>query len=272
MIGITGITQLATRAGEMFLGSMLGLAPLGIYTRASSLPTTLYGTIYAAGSNVMFSRLSRDLRETGDLYKTYVQFMRLLLGFLWPMLFGLALLAGPVIEILYGEKWHAAAAPLAFLTLATAIIVGIGMTSELFILRHQTARQVKIEGLRAVAGFVVFAAGVLISLPMAAAAKVAEAGFTFILYRRAMNEMLNGPAGAMRRTYAEAGLLSLAAILPSALLMWWDGWSVKTPLLSILIAIGTGGLLSAGMLIQRNHPIAAEVLRIFRRKPNSMQA
>ena len=38
MIGISGVTQLGTRAGEMFLGSMLGLAPLGLYTRASSRP------------------------------------------------------------------------------------------------------------------------------------------------------------------------------------------------------------------------------------------
>ena len=150
--------------------------------------------------------------------------MRLLLGSLWPMLFGLALLAGPIVQILYGAKWQAAAIPLSFLSISTAIVVGIGMTSELFILRHRTGRQVKIEGIRAFVGFALFAGGVMVSVPMAAAAKVAEAGFAFILYRRAMMEMLKAPAGEMRRTYLEAGLLSLAATLPTALLMWWNDW------------------------------------------------
>ena len=137
MIGISGVSQLGTRAGEMALGSMLGLTPLGLYTRASGLPTTLYTTVYTAASDVIFSRLSRDLRETGELHHTYLRFMRLILGLLWPMMFGLAVLSQPIIHILYGAKWQAAALPLSLLTVAYAISVGIGMTSELFILRDR---------------------------------------------------------------------------------------------------------------------------------------
>ena len=41
MIGISGIGQLSSRACEMTLGSLIGLTGLGLYSRASSLPTVL---------------------------------------------------------------------------------------------------------------------------------------------------------------------------------------------------------------------------------------
>lgn len=265
MIGISGVGQLSTRAGEMVLGSMLGLTPLGLYTRASGLPTSLYLTIFGAGSNVMFSRMSRDLRETGDLHETYLRFMRLLLGFMWPMLFGLAVLAQPVIHILYGAKWQAAASPLALLAVSYAVIVGMGMTSELFILRHETQRQVKIESARAAAGFLLFTGGALISLPAAAAAKVAESIFAFLLYRKPMARLIDGPEGEVRRVYLEGLLVSAAAVVPSVLLMCFAGWSAETSPWAIVGSIAVGGVLWAALLLHQRHPIAVEGARLIGR-------
>jgi O-antigen/teichoic acid export membrane protein len=264
MVGISGITQLSGRGGEMLLGSFLGLASLGLYTRAASLPAQLYGNIYVAGSNVIFSSLSKDLREHGDFQKTYVRFMRLILAVLWPMLFGLAVLAQPVVQLLYGAKWQAAAMPLSLLTVATAITLAIGMTSEVFILRHATQRQIKIESVRAVAGFVLFGAGALISLPAAAAAKMAEAVLAWLLYRRPMAQMVGGPKGELRRVYLEGSLLSIAAILPSVLVMISTGWSPDTPLPLIMAGVAAGSVLWAMVLVQHRHPIAGELERLLR--------
>ena len=265
MIGISGVGQLSTRLGEMALGSMLGLTPLGFYTRAAGLPASLYSTVYAAGSNVMFSRMSRELRETGALHVTYLRFMRMILGLLWPMLIGLAVVAQPVIHILYGTKWHAAATPLSLLAIGWAVTLGIGMTSELFVLRHQTQRQVKFESFKAVAGFLMFAAGTLISLPAAAGAKLAEAVLAFMLYRKPMAGLIGAPASEMRGVYTEGLWLSLAAILPSLALMVWTGWSPLTPLPMLIASIGSGGVLWAGLLWQRQHPIALEFVRLLRK-------
>ena len=265
MIGIGGVSQLSIRAGEMTLGSMLGLTPLGLYTRASGLPISLYTSVYLAGNNVIFSRLSKDLRETGELHQTYFGFMRLILGLLWPMLLGLTVLAQPVIHILYGAKWQAAATPLSLLTIATAITVGVGMTSELFILRHQTKRQVRLESIRAGVGFLLFAGGALISLPFAASAKVAESVLAFLLYRKPLMELIGGPASEMQCVYLESLLLSGAAILPSFLLMWWTQWSALTPLPLVAAAICMGGMMWATLLIYRRHPIAIELARAMGR-------
>jgi O-antigen/teichoic acid export membrane protein len=264
MMGISGISQLSTRAGEMTLGSLLGLTSLGLFTRASSLPSTLYANVYGAGSNVIFSRLSSDLREQGEFHHTYLSFMRMLLGFLWPVMFGIAVLAQPVIFILYGAKWQAAATPLSLLTIAAAITAAIGMTAEIFILRHRTQQQVRIEIVRAVFGYAVFAAGAMVSLTLAAAAKVTEAVFAFLLYRRPMVELVGGPSGALRRIYLEALLVTLAAVLPAFLLMVWSGWAPATPPTHLAIAILLGVVGWAGLLIGFRHPLYLECERLLR--------
>jgi O-antigen/teichoic acid export membrane protein len=267
MIGISGLNQLSTRGSEMILGSFLGLGNLGLYTRAASLPSQLYLNIYGAGSNVVFSRLSKDLREVGAFHDAYVRFMRVLLGLLWPMMLGLAVLARPVIQVLYGAKWQAAAAPLSLLTISYAIVVAMGMTSEVFILRHETPRQVKIEMFRALAGFALFTGGAMIGLVWAAAAKIGEAAIAFLLYRRPMARLVGGPeSDPLGSVYLESLALTLAAVAPSLAVMIWTGWSPRSPVAVVIGAILFGGVLWLALLVARRHPIYLEAARLFRRR------
>lgn len=266
MIGISGVSQLSARGGDMVLGSFLGLASLGLYNRASSLPTQLYHSIYGAGANVLFSQLSKELRETGSIHGSYVRFMRLILGALWPILFGLAVLSSPVIYLLYGAKWQAAAAPLALLSISYGISLAIGMSAEIFILRHRTQQQFRIESIRAFLGFFLFCGGSAISLTLAAAAKVAEALLAFLLYRKPMIELVGGPDGALRRIYLEAVMVGMAAVLPAILLMIWSDWSPSTPLLHLAIAVLAGALCWATLLIRLRHPLYLECARLLQFK------
>jgi O-antigen/teichoic acid export membrane protein len=261
MVGIGGFNQLGSRAGEMALGSILGLPALGIYTRASGLPTQIYTNIYGAGSNVIFARLSRELRDTGGFADTYVRFMRLILGLLWPAMFGLAVLAQPLVNIVYGPKWQAAALPLSLLTIALAVTLAIGMSSEVFVLRHETRRQMKIESIRAGAGFLLFIGGAMISLPMAAGAKLVEALLAWLLYRRPMDRMVGGSVGQLRRVYLESLILGVATILPALLVMQWFSWSPRTPLPVVAGTILAGGLLWTALLIALRHPLVDEARR-----------
>lgn len=260
MMGISGVNALNQRVSEMSLGSILGLSALGFYTRASSLPTQIYQNIYTASSNVIFSRLSQDLRNGGDFHENYLRFMRMMLGLLWPMMFGLAILAQPVIHLLYGAKWQATANPLSLLTCASAVLVAIGMVNEVFILRRETKQQLRIEIVRAVVGIGLFVAAATISLTMAAFAKIAEATLAFLLYYRPMHGLVGGPRGALGKVYIESAIVTLPAVLPALALMFYTGWSPLTPLSWAGAAIAFGIFAWALTLFWRRHPIAAEAM------------
>ena len=263
MVGIGGTSQISARAGDMILGSILGYTNLGLFNRAANLPANIIGNVYGVGGNVIFSRMSIDLRETGSFHETYLRFMRLILGLLWPAMLGIAILAQPLINLLYGQEWHGAAAPLSLLAIAAAISMAIGMTTEVFILRHETKRQLRIEGLRAALGIAFFTGGAFISLWAAALAKVAEALVAFMLYRKPMSDLVGGSEGALTGVYVESLVLAVAAVVPTILVMQWSGWSPATPIFPILAAIILGGLAWAVLLLKLRHPLYVECARLL---------
>lgn len=259
MIGVGGLNQLSSRAGEMALGSILGLANLGLYTRASSLPTTLYLNVYGVGTNVIFSRLSQDLRERGEFHETYFRFMRLLLGALWPAMLGMTILSQPLVNLLYGPKWLGAATPLALIMLSTAVTLAIGMSAEVYILRHETRKQAKIETFRAIFGLILFLIGAAFSLTFAALAKALEVLIAYFIYRRPMDQLVGGRPGELEGVYRESLFLAIVACLPSGLLTVLYGNSPNTPLPFVFGSVALGVLLWALLIVRLRHPIFDEV-------------
>lgn len=264
MIGIGGLGQLSSRAGDMALGSLLGLSNLGLFTRATSLPGTLFTNIYGLGTNVLFARMSQELRERGEFHHVYIRFMRIILAVLVPLLIGMAILAQPIVYVLYGAKWSGAATPMALILASVAMLTLIGMCTEVFVLRHETQRQVKIESFRATLGFILIVAGALISLPFAAAGKLVEAVVGFLLYRKPMERLLGGPAGQLGRMYREVCLLTVTAATPSAALMIWTRNDPTTSMVSIAGAVGIGILAWTTLLIMRGHPLRQEIERLLK--------
>ena len=80
-----------------------------------------------------------------------------------------------------------------------------------------------------------------------------------------MTKLIDGPTDKLRGVYLEGLALSVAAILPSFVLMCWTDWSALTPMPMLIASIGLGGILWAALLWQRLHPIALEVARLLHR-------
>lgn len=262
MVSINGFHSMNLRFGEMVLGSWLGLAALGLFSRAANLANQLNSNIYGVATSVIFVKMSADFREKGQFHDTFLRALRILLAVVWPMMLGLAVLAGPVIQTLYGARWIGAAQPLTFLMLAYFIILGIGMHWEVFVLRKETALQTRIEAVRAIGGFTMFCAGCLISLPAAAAARLCEAVLAYFLYRPHMDRLIGTTRGQLDRLYLECLALSAIAVAPSLALMGWTGFDPETPILWVAATVMLGILGWAIALLRLRHPILDELQRL----------
>lgn len=270
MVSIRGFGQLNHRISELALGSWLGLAALGLYSRASNLVGQMQTNVYGAATGVIFTKMSMELREKGHFHDSYLRALRMLLAILWPMLLGMAVLSQPFMYLLYGERWLGAALPLTFLMLAFFVVLGIGMQWQVFVLRKETALQTRIEAIRAIVGVLMFVGASLISLPAAAAARLLEAVLAYFLYRPHMDRLVGVSRGQLDRTYGEGLSLALAAVLPSLLLMLWSRFDPRTPLLLIASAVALGILLWAALLVRLRHPVTVELGILWRRlRPSS---
>jgi O-antigen/teichoic acid export membrane protein len=171
-------------------------------------------------------------------------------------------LAKPAIFILYGEQWLGAAAPLSLLMIAQVIAVGFGMNWELFVLKDETARQTRIEGVRAVLSLSAFTIGASISLTAAAIGRIVDCLAGFVLYHSHMKRLAGVTTREMWGAFAASFLLAAGAILPPLLLMIWTDWSERTPLLPLAGAVAAGIGLWLGLAVAIRHPLVAELKRL----------
>lgn len=272
MLSISGVAQLAQRSSDIILGQMLGLAALGLYARASGLATLIFLNVYGLATGVIFVQLSRDLREKGEMHQTFVRALRMITGAMWPLLIGIAVLAGPLVLTLYGTKWLPAALPLALLMIAQFIVLGFGMNWELFVLRQETGRQTKIEFTRAAIGTIIFAIGCMFGIAAAALGRIGEALVGYILYRPHIDRLAGTAPGEIRGIYAESLQLTAVAVAPSVAVMAWWHWSPHVPLPLAGAAIMLGILGWFAILHHKRHPIAQEVMLLARTIRRSVPA
>lgn len=261
MLTISGLALLVQRISEVIMGRLLGLASLGLFTRATQISDMIFYNLFGTATRVAFVQLSRDNRERGSISATFLRSMELFTALMWPLLLGLAVLAKPAIFILYGERWLDAAIPLSLLMIAQVIAVGFGMNWELFVLKDETARQTRIEAVRAGFGLTAFTIGCTIGLTAAAIGRIVDCLVGFLLYHSHMKRLAGVSTSQIWRAFGASALLAAGAILPPLGLMLWTHWSERTPPLALAIAVAAGIGIWLALATAIRHPLVAELKR-----------
>ncbi len=263
MLTISGVANLAQRASEIILGRLLGVSALGLYSRASNIANLIFFQVYGTATRFTFTKLSKDHRETGSVTDTFLISLEMIISFMWPMMIGMAILSGPVIEILYGPKWIGAAPVLSLLMIAQFFILAFGMNWELFVIHDEIKRQTRFELIRAAFGTAAFAIGCAFSIAAAALGRIVEALFGLVLYLPHMSRLSGASVNRIAGVYARSLALTAAATFPALVLMMSSGWSphVNRVLLAGSIALGVGAWLATLFLI--DHALTREIRKIL---------
>ncbi len=103
--------EVTPNAADLFVGHFAGLAALGQFSKGASLVTFVNNGVTAAIMPVALSLFAAKRRAGEALDAALPQALALLTGFTWPAFAGLAVVAPPVIRLLFGSQWTAAAAP-----------------------------------------------------------------------------------------------------------------------------------------------------------------
>lgn len=258
MVAVSGINNLSTRSSDVFLGYFSGLASLGFYNRASALNGLLWTNIHLFIGRVMLVDYAELYRQGISLRERYIRTVEMITALLWPLFIGLAILSQPIVTLLFGPRWQFAATPLAMLAIASAIQVAITMTWELFAATDRMRVQTRVEIIRSIFALVTFVGGCLISLNMAAAARIVDALFALYLYRPHLNAMTDTRFRDFIPAYRRAALLTVAACGPSAVLMIFAN-EASTNLFRLAAAILGGVLLWVILLFVLDHPLRGEL-------------
>lgn len=113
---------------ELIIGRSIGLAAVGVFGRASSLCELPDRLVISALSPVLLPALSQQARAGIQLKPSYLLALSHMSAFQWPMLVCLALLAEPVVLILYGEQWTEVGPLVRIMALAALVMFPAFMT------------------------------------------------------------------------------------------------------------------------------------------------
>ena len=90
---------------QVFIGKVFSAAPLGYYTRASSLRTIVIDTTSNTLGRVMFPALASIQDDQERLKQAYRKSIRFTTFAHFPIMAGLIVTAKPLITLLFSEKW-----------------------------------------------------------------------------------------------------------------------------------------------------------------------
>jgi O-antigen/teichoic acid export membrane protein len=264
-LSIGGVSLIGARLSEIILGRMLGLSALGIFTRASSISTILFQNLYGSAARVFMAQMAEEERQGKGLRTIYLRGLDIVLALMWPLLIGIAVLSGPAVNVLFGQRWLGAAMPLSVLMLVQAIGLSFAMSYELFVLRDQIRRQVPLEFVRTIVGVSGLAVGCLFGVTGAATGRLLDSLTGAWLFVPHMRRLSGSRPGELSHLFARNVALTIVAVLPSVAVMSLHGWRADAPLLHVGAAVVAGASLWAAMLRQQRHPLYNEALLILQR-------
>jgi lipopolysaccharide exporter len=138
VIGITG--QASHNIDYIIVGVRLGAEELGFYSLAFRIPEIAILEIFAILQGILFpyfARLSDSPREeaaedAARFRTAYAQALRILTLVAFPLGFGMAALAQPLVLLLYGHKWEPSVVPLALVAVWTSFAAVGGLAGAAF--------------------------------------------------------------------------------------------------------------------------------------------
>ncbi len=263
MLSLSAILSIQGQLADFVLARCLGLPALGVFSRSNSLTGVLWGYVQAIFVRVFFVEFSALRRQGRPLRDSYLLLLETLTGLLWPAFLGMAIVSGPLVVTLYGDRWVDAALPLSLLSMASAVFVLIMVAGDVFIIGNETGLQTKIEVIRAPCSLALFTAGCLVSLEAAAAAKIIEAAAMVVAYHRPLKRLTGTNRADYLRICRRGLFLAGIAAAPAAAVMAGHGWSPHTPLAQIIPACAVGGLFWLAALRSLRHPLFDELQRLL---------
>ncbi|MEI9973866.1 MAG: lipopolysaccharide biosynthesis protein [Ignavibacteriota bacterium] len=171
-------TYFSMTADNMIVGIFAGKIPLGLYDRSYNLTVQPLSQLMLPVSQVSIPLLSR-LQDKPDLFRrSYLTMVRLALLLSMPAMLVCLLFSGPVIRVLLGKQWDAAAPIFAWICLGGLFAPLFSSTGWVFTTQGQTGKQMVVAVITAIVSIVSFAIGIFWGAIGVAA--VSAMSFTFV--------------------------------------------------------------------------------------------
>lgn len=159
---------LGNSAPDLIVGRMLGLAPVGLFSRAKGT-VELFNSLVLNGIHPVLTPLFAEARRSGDsLKRSFLYATECVTAVAWTFYGCLAVLAPEFIVALFGEKWSQAGILVQILAVGKMIFITTSMYHQLFVASGMAGTIAKLYAFITPIGIVLIFLGALINIEMVA--------------------------------------------------------------------------------------------------------
>jgi O-antigen/teichoic acid export membrane protein len=255
------IDEAGVAAPDLIIGKLLGMDAVGIFSKALGVLGVFNKAITSAVSPVVYPLYAATARADGDVNRAYLRTVSYMTAFAWPFFACVALMALPILRLLYGGQWDAAAPLIRIMCFSSAIYSMSSMARYLFVATGQVKVQARLDALAVPIRIVLLLLAAPFGLAAIAWAVVAGAlarAWLTMRYLTAGNRIaVADVAGAAARSVP---LTAISVLAPACLLLAPDASVADTA-----AAAGAALLLWVAGIVLVRHPLLDEI-NLARRK------
>lgn len=214
------VDEAGVAAPDLIIGKLIGVAGVGIFSKAMGALNVFNQLITSAISPVIFPLYSRHARSGGDLRQAYLTTVSYMTALAWPFFGFLAVMARAIVNVLYGDQWDAAVPLIQIMGWSSALYSMFSMARYLFVAMGEVKAQAQLDTLAVPVRVVAVLLAAPFGLPWVAWAVVAGALFrswlTFAYLARLTGLGWMELLRAVRRSAALTALTLAGPLLVSA--------------------------------------------------------
>lgn len=259
------LRELGGAAPDLIFGRTLGFAQVAIFSRGQGLYRMAIEGLNGLVGGVYFTTLAANLRKGGDGASLYGRATNHLLALSAPMLAVLAILAGPIVDVMFGAQWARAAMVASVVCGGSIIVAPYSLCSRSLIAAGEVGIYLKAETAIQFSRVAVIATSIWFPLEIVVSLLIVSYALEALSAQIALRCAFGLHARHLfGQTWKALALVPCAAAGPVMVTLgaWTYGFHASSLLiLSLALPLAAVGWLAGAYLL--SHPILGEVSRAW---------
>jgi O-antigen/teichoic acid export membrane protein len=255
------VDEFGVAAPDLVIGKAIGPEAVALFGKAQALLNLFSQAVTSAVSPVLLPLFAAQARAGADLRDSYLLTVASLTALAWPFFASLALLAVPVLQLLYGGQWDGATPLIRIMCCSAALYSMFSMSRYLFIATGHVREQARLDTLTVAIRVALLVPAALLGLHWAAYAVVAGMICRGCLTWKLLVRIAGLDAASLSRAVAaSAAVTAVTMLAPLAAVL-----AVAPGPAQLAVAVGGAIPMWLAAVVLVRHPLAAELQLAWRK-------